>query len=199
MQAMLMNFGDCTRVVCDSKNNPVVIDIGKVVDTDIHDAHFHLIKRGVATDTLMIVPKGAKISDKLQRIVALLKAIEEAPYDDVLREFNEVVPYDEENGARPARHEMRRLLRDQARYEVAKALHMQSKVTIHEQGDEVTRQPVGDDHSDGMLREIIAPPKQPATPQEPEAPAPAPVRKAAKRPSKPIKSVSKAAKTRERL
>lgn len=182
MQAMLLNFGDSTRVVCDSNNSPVVIDIGKVVESDIHDAHFHLIKRGIATDTLMVVPKGARVSDKLQSIVGLMRSMDEEPYDALLTEFNKVVPYDEENGFRPARHEMLRLLRDLARHEVAKSLHMQSRVVIHEEGDAVTRKPVGDDHSDGMLREIVAPPATPSTPQEPPPPAAAPEPKRQKGP-----------------
>lgn len=142
MQAMLLNFGDATRVVCDMNNNPLVINVGQVVDADVHDAHFYMIKRGIKTDTLMIVPNECSISDKLRGCIDVIKILDDEPYSTLLQRFNEVVPYDEENTRRPTRNKMRTVLCDLARYEVAKALHMQPDVTIHEQGDETTRQPV---------------------------------------------------------
>jgi hypothetical protein len=142
MQATLLNFGDNTRVVCDSGNKPIAISIGEVIDCDIHDAHFHMIKRAVKTDTLMVVPKETRISEKLQGIIDVLKMASVEPYEVLLQRFNEVVPYDEERSLRPTRGAMLAALRDIASYEVAKALHMTSKVVIREEGDEVTRQPV---------------------------------------------------------
>lgn len=188
IQAVLMNFGDNTRVVYDIKNKPFAIEIGQVVEADIHDVHFHMIKRGVATDTLMVVPKEAPISPKLQAILDILKSIETDPYDQLLQKFNVVAAEirNEEVPLQPARHMIRRLLRDLAKYEVAKALHMTSKVVIHEQGDETTRQ--------------VVPPPQP----EPKVVTPppddkAPAKKAQfKRTNPPKKPVSKT-RTRERL
>lgn len=188
MQALLLNFGDNTRVVCDTKNNPLVIDIGRVVDADIHDLHFNMIRRAIKTDTLMVIPKGTRISEKLNSIIDVLRAVADEPYDTLLQRFNEVVPYDEDNGQRPTRDRIRMALVDLARYEVAKALHMQSQVFIHEQGDELTRKPPQqDDHSDGMLREILV--------EQPKAPEPAP------EPAKPVakkRAAKPALKTRKR-
>jgi hypothetical protein len=186
MQATLLNFGDCTRVVCDTMNRPLAINIGEVVDMDIHEAHFHVIKRGVGTDSLMIVPKDVRVSDKLQSIIDVLKAIETEPYDALLQRYNEVAPYmeDADHAMRPSRDNMRVTLRDLARVEVGKALHMQSKVVIREQGDEVTRQPVV---KDDVIKEVI-----------PEVKAPAPDPAPRKRKASSSKS-SKPAVKRERL
>ena len=194
MQATLMNFGDSTRVICDVMNRPVAIDIGQVVETDICDAHFHLIKRGVHSESLMIVPKDSRMSDKLQSIVDLMNAMATETYTDVMQRFTDIVPFDEDadNAMRPSRETMRIALRDLARLEVAKQLGLQSKVitetppkrnddhmlrelipdapefkavTIHEQGDEVTRQPVKTiklPASESQDAKVIEPPKDKA-------------------------------------
>lgn len=139
MQATLLNFGDNTRVVNNMQNTAVSIGIGQVVETDIHDVHYHMIRRSIATETLLVVPKDVKQSPRLQTIMQLLKGIETEPYDELLRTYFTVIPQREDIKLRPNRTEMRHQLRDHARFEVATALKLQSKVVIHEQGDDVTR------------------------------------------------------------
>lgn len=166
MQAYLMNFGDNTRVVNDSHNAAVSIGIGELKECDIHDVHFHMIRRAVATETLLIVPKEVRQSERLSAIMSLMRELHTESYDDVLAKYNLLgVEHDDEAPKiRPTRDQMRLMLRDLARQEVAAALRLQSKVVIHEQGDPVTR-----NRPDNITKELpghVAPPK--------EAPAPAP-------------------------
>lgn len=179
MQAYLMNFGDNTRVVNDMTNAAVSIGIGQIVECDIHDVHFHMIRRAVASETLMVVPKEVRMTAKLSGIMELLRGIDTEPYDELLAAFFKVLPPPNlEAGAyRPQRDMIRLALRDAARVEVAVALRLQSQVTIREQGDAVTRKDV--------------PP--PAQVKEPE-----PAKKPVKR-SKPIKPVPATKVKRERL
>ena len=190
MQATLMNFGDNTRVVYDIHNKPTAIDIGQVVEIDIADVHFHMIKRALATDTLMVVPKESRMSRKLQEILEILKAIETEPYDALLQKFNAVAQEVREEHAdvavQPPRHVIRRLLRDLAKYEVAKSLGMTSKVVIHEQGDEVTR-----NRDEGQLRERSPEVEDPTPPAPAPAPAPEPEPEAAQ----PVKKARPRKKT----
>jgi hypothetical protein len=158
MQAQLLNFGDNTRVVSNINNEAVSIGIGQIVECDIHDVHFHMIRRAIATETLMVVPKEVRPSPKLNAITALLRGIETEPYDELLVAFNKALPGPglEEGLYRPTRDQIRLALREAARIEVAAVLHLQSKVTIHEQGDPVTRQEVP---------KVVTPPKV-ETPKE---------------------------------
>lgn len=144
MQAQLLNFGDNTRVVNNIRNEAVSIGIGQIVECDIHDVHFHMIRRAIATETLMVVPKEVRPTAKLNAITALLRSIETEPYDDLLLAFNKALPAPglEEGLYRPTRDQIRLALREAARIEVAAVLRLQSQVTIREEGDKVTRQEV---------------------------------------------------------
>jgi hypothetical protein len=144
MQAQLLNFGDNTRVVNDIHNVAISIGIGQIVECDIHDVHFHMIRRAIATETLMVVPKEVRPSAKLNAITELLRAIETEPYDELLVAFNKALPPPglEEGLYRPTRDQIRMALREAARIEVAAVLRLQSRVTIREEGDKVTRQEV---------------------------------------------------------
>lgn len=203
MHAVLMNFGDNTRVVYDTSNKPFAIDIGQIVEAEIQEVHFHMIRRAVGTDTLMIVPKDAKISPKLQAIMDMLKSIETDPYDVVLQKFNEVgaEKRDEDHvPLKPTRSNMRRMLLDLAKFEVAKALHMTSKVVIKEEGDAKIREQ--QEREQEQMRErkdpdrALNPEAKTAPPLQPAQPAPAAPAK--KRP-KPAKKAAPSTRKRERL
>lgn len=165
MQATLMNFGDNTRVVCDVNNKQIVIGIGKIVETDIHDAHFHMIKRAVKTDTLMVVPKTAVMSDRLLQITGLLESLDGENYDDALRHFNELLPNDGTAKFRPTRDMIRVALRETARDEVGRALGMASRVMIHEEGDQTTRK-----DPEPEPKTIVVPPEETQQPKVVEPP-----------------------------
>jgi outer membrane biosynthesis protein TonB len=192
MQATLLNFGDNTRVVCDTSNKPFEIGIGKIVEADLHDLHFNMIRQAVATDTLMVVPKETRMSEKLRAITTMLEAIETAPYDELLKSFLDMVPGDGDTQSfRPTRHQMRTALATLARVEVGKALGLASRVVIREEGDEVTRRQPDE------IEKIIQQPEEPKPPvKEPEKDA-APRKKAKKAAAK--KPVVKSAVKRERL
>lgn len=159
MQAFIINFGDNTRVVNDSTNVPMSIGIGELKECDIHDVHYHMIRRAIATETLLVVPKDVRRTERLNAIMSLMREIQTEPYDDVLAKYN-MLDHDEHSDEptkiRPTRDQMRQLLRDEARREVATALRLQSRVIIHEQGDEVTRK--------------IVPPQEPPVVKDPAHP-----------------------------
>lgn len=144
MQTTLMNFGDNSRVVSDINNGAILIGIGEIVECDIHDVHFNMIRRAIATETLMAVPKDVRPTPKLKSIMELLRGLEVLPYDELLQKFFEVLPPPgvEEGAYRPTRGMIRIALGEASRLEVAAALKLQSRVVIHEQGDKVTRQEV---------------------------------------------------------
>lgn len=202
MQAFLLNFGDNTRVVCDSKNVAVAIGIGELKEFDIHDVHFHMIRRGVAKETLLVVPKEVRRTERLDAVMTLMRELMTEPYDDVLAKYNLLGDEDPEHvKIRPTRDQMRHQLKDIARQEVAIALRLQSKVNIREEGDEVTRKPATPPTEQP---EVIKVPEQPP-PQVIESPdridkAPrVPVKKAKKATSSKPKKTAKAPLKRERL
>lgn len=160
MQAFLMNFGDNTRVVNDSSNTAVSIGIGELKECDIHDVHFHMIRRAIASETLLVVPKEVKKTERLGAIMNLMRELMTESYEDVLAKYNmlETTEDGEAPRLRPTRDQMRLTLRDMARAEVAVALRLQSKVVIHEQGDEVTRRVVPPEETQ---RPDVVEPKKP--------------------------------------
>lgn len=162
MQATLMNVGDNVRVVNDKSNIAVTIGIGQIVETNIHDVHFHMIRRAVTTETLLIVPRGVKQSARLRTIMRLLRDVESESYDELLTEYATVIEQGEVLNLRPTRTEMRLQLRDAARHEVDTALRAQ-KVNIREQGDEVTRQPAAP-------QKVVVPPAETQQPKRVESP-----------------------------
>lgn len=196
MQATLMNFGANTRVINDMNNAAVSIGIGQIVETDIHDVHFHMIRRAIATETLLVVPKEVKQTPRLQTIMQLLRGIEAEPYDELLTLYLTVVPQGETLNLRPTRIEMRFQLLDHARREVAIALQLQSKVNIREEGDDTTR------NRDTPKKVETPPPGEPKKIESPDAKDKAPRKASARKPAKKPKTASKSSKptrTRERL
>jgi hypothetical protein len=191
MQAYIMNFGDNTRVVNDSSNTAFSIGIGELKECDIHDVHYHMIRRGIATETLLVVPKEIRKTERLEAIMALLKGIAEDPYEEVLQRYNEIVETPENVTLRPTRDHMRLTLRGVARTEVAKALQMQSKVVIHEQGDAVTRQEIP---KQPPPEKIESPDRKDKAPREPAKKA-----KSAKPSKKPVAKRAPSTRKRERL
>lgn len=191
MQAYLLNFGANTRVVNDSSNMAVSIGIGELKECDIHDVHFHMIRRAVATETLLVVPKDVKKTEQLSAIMGLMAKLQTEAYDEVLAEYNLLGGNGEDNEdpkVRPSRDQMMLMLRDMARKEVATALRLQSKVIIREQGDDVTRRPVPRPE-----------PKTIIAPEAKQPPPPAKKAKAAKAPAKRAKKPVPASRKRERL
>jgi hypothetical protein len=199
MQATLLNFGGNTRVVNDNENKPVPIGIGAIVECNIHDVHFHMIRRAVANETLMVIPHDARLTPKLSGIMELLRGIETEPYEELLQRFFEVLPPPglEEGAYRPDRSMIRHALLEASRVEVAKTLRLQSRVVIREQGDEITRTEVP---PLGQPKTIEVPPQDPPKVIDPAADKPkGRTRKASKaKPAKARRPVVKARK-RERL
>jgi hypothetical protein len=202
MQAFLLNFGDNTRVVSDSKNVAVSIGIGELKECDIHDVHYHMIRRAVAKETLLVVPKEVKRTERLNAIMTLMRELMTEPYEDVLAKYNLLGDDDPEHvKIRPTREQMRHQLKDIARQEVATALRLQSKVNIREEGDEVTRKPATPPTEQP---EVIKVPEQPP-PQVIESPdridkAPrVPVKKATPKEKKASSKPKNTPRKRERL
>lgn len=196
MQAYLMNFGANTRVVNDSKNMPISIGIGELKECDIHDVHFHMIRRGVAKETLLVVPKELKRTERLIAIMDLIRVIETDPQDVVTKMFHEIVPADETGNliARPTRGQMRAALMHHARIEVAAVLRLQSKVFIRE--EQTPNTPPRVDEPDAALNADLGR----KTGEEPKRQkGPAPIKKKASGKSKPKAPAAKTARKRERL
>lgn len=196
MQVHLLNFGDNTRVVNDMNNAAVSVGIGEVKECDIHDVHFHMIRRAIASETLLVVPKDVRKNERLTAIMSLMQELHTEPYDDVLAKYNvlEVAGEDEAPKIRPTRDQMRLTLRDLARQEVAIALKLQSKVNIREEGDAVTR--------DRDPKTIVVPPsetQQPKRVETPDAKDKAPRKASGSKKSKPAPGSSKLKAKRERL
>jgi hypothetical protein len=145
----------------------------------------------------MAVPKDVRMTPKLKGIMELLRGLDTEPYDELLAKFFETLPPPgvEEGSYRPTRNMIRTALGEASRLEVAKALQLQSRVVIHEQGDAVTRQEIPPQPKPV----VVEAPKQPPPVKE-EAP---PITKNAapkrKRQKLDTKQSSKPARKRERL
>lgn len=194
MQAFLMNFGDNSRVVNDAANAAVMIGIGKIVECDIHEVHFQMIRRAVGTETLMAVPRETRITPRLRTIMDILIGIDTQPYDELLQAFFKALPPPgiEEGQYRPTRDMIRVALREAARKEVGAALQLQSKVNIREQGDAITRQVP-------MPGPAINVPVGPETIKAPAIDKKPVVKSSSKKRPKPAKPVVKSGPKRERL
>lgn len=204
MQAYLMNFGANTRVVNDSNNMPLSIGVGELKECDIHDVHYHMIKRGVAKETLLVVPKEVKKTERLVAIMDLLKVIETDSLDTVTKAFHEIVPADETGTlvARPTRGQMRMALMHHARREVAAVLRLQSQVFIREeQTPNTPKQPPEPrkDNADGALETMVPDVKKHKGPEPIKKKAAATSSKGKSKSSKPPKAAPKTARKRERL
>lgn len=197
MQAYLMNFGANTRVVNDSKNMPISIGIGELKECDIHDVHFHMIRRGVAKETLLVVPKELKRTERLNAIMDLIKVIETDPQETVTQMFHEIVPANETGNlvTRPTRGQMRAALMHHARIEVAAVLRLQSKVFIREEQTSNTPPQPRTDQPDEALDIDLG--RHDNKPKRQEGPKP--ITKKASGKSKPKAPAAKTARKRERL
>lgn len=147
MMAHLLNFGANDRVVNDSSNNGFKIPVGALVTHDVHEVHYRMIKQAMANETLMIIPSECKLSDKMQGIMDLLPQCNDAELDDLTSNFNKIMGH-HPDGLRPTRDMIRIALREGARKEIKSTLMAMAieinaaRVTIREEGDAVTRQPV---------------------------------------------------------
>jgi len=142
MRAILMNFGDNTRVVHDVMNMPISVGIGKIRECDMHKVHYDMIRKGLATDTLMLVPADAEMPAHLSLIMGVLEAVDTEPYDELLQRAVEVIGK-ENVKLRPNRDMIRVALRDLARELVSQIFAgvqpPPPRVPIKEEGDEDTR------------------------------------------------------------
>ena len=142
MEHVLMNFGDNLRVVNASDGSSIPINIGEIVRADVHEVHAKMIQRGLATETLIICDMefAQKATRKLGQVMEVMRDLNAEDYDGLLERFHKIAgPNPEE--LRPTREMLRIALREIARDEIRQMIDAQ-RVRIHEQGDEVTRQPV---------------------------------------------------------
>lgn len=161
MRTTLMNFGDNIRVVSDVSGAQKSIAIGEMIAMDLHEVHYNMINAGSATDTLIIVPEDAEMSDKLKGIMGLMAELREGDEAEMIQRFTEVMGPNPES-LRPTRSMMQLALREVARKEVrtAKAAWIMSgkKVPIREEGDKETRKepkPREDDKDDKALAILV--------------------------------------------
>jgi len=144
MEHVLMNFGDNVRIMQDSTGKPVQVGIGEIVRADINPIHAQMIAKGIADETLIIcdIEFAKRASKKLGQVMTCLRDLNQENYDELLERFNAINGQNPEE-LRPTREMVRIALREIARHEVMKLLRnerMAQRVTIHEQGDETTRQ-----------------------------------------------------------
>lgn len=164
MQAHLLNFGDNVRVVSNSDNIPFSIPVGALVTADIHDVHYNMIRGDMRNETLMIVPSDCKLSEKMQGIMDLLPLCNDCELDELTAKFNGIMGNHPDH-IRPTRDMIMIALREGARVEIkqtlmAKAMEITAaRVTIHEQGDETTRQPVKLPSAEDLRPSANVPPK----------------------------------------
>lgn len=161
MKTTLMNFGDNIRVVSDVDGMQKSIGIGEMVTMDMHEVHYNMINAGSSTETLIIVPEDAEMSDKLKGIMGLMAELREGDEAEMIARFTEVMGPNPDS-LRPTRSMMQIALREVARKEVrtAKAAWIMSgkKVPIREEGDEETRKPAKpreDDKQDKALGILV--------------------------------------------
>lgn len=152
MQTVLMNFGDNKRVISDVNNAPIQIDIGQMLEADVHPVHLGMIQRSLRSETLIVVDEDTLkyATQRFVDILWVLKHIDDEDYDTVLNRFNAI------NGPNPdslrptremvriacrelARKEVREMMDKRAREETEAAMAGNNRVTIREQGDPVTR------------------------------------------------------------
>jgi hypothetical protein len=185
-----MNFGGQTRVVNDTANVPVSIGIGNIVECDIHDVHFHMIRRAVASETLLVVPKDIRMTAKLTALMRLLRDINIDQYDELLQRFFEVLPPPglEEGQYRPSREMIRQALLEASRLEVAVALKLQSRVVIREQGDAITREGIPPFTKTDEQKTVATPPSAAQQPKvvEPKKPKRSTAKSKAKKKAEPV-------------
>jgi hypothetical protein len=150
MQATMMNFGNNTRVVSASDGKPIRIEVGSIIDADIHEVHFNMIRNAVANETLLVVPKDVKPTEKLAGIMELMKRVDTEEEHALIRRFTEIAGPNPEN-IRPTRGMIRIALREIARTESRKTMMnyvmgTNTKVNIRESVP--TKE---DDRRDGVL------------------------------------------------
>jgi hypothetical protein len=162
MQTVLMNFGDNIRVINDAQNIPHAIDIGKIVELDVHEVHLRMLKAGVADETLIVVDHDMLkyASKRLVTIMECLHGLNGEDYDALLEKFNSINGPNPDN-IRPTRDMLCIALRELARQEAAKMIRTSGrpsapasppKTFIREQGDEVTRQDQKPDKPKGQSK-----------------------------------------------
>lgn len=143
MEHVLMNFGDNQRVLQDSHGKEFRVGIGEIVRADVHPVHASMVQRGIADETMIVcdIEFAQNASRKLGQVMEVMRDLQQEDYDALLERFDKINgPNPEE--LRPSREMMRIALREIARQEVMQMLRnqrMAQRVTIHEQGDEVTR------------------------------------------------------------
>lgn len=142
METVIMNFGDNIRVINDSNNVPIAIPIGAIVRADVHEVHLKMLQRGIRSETLIAISEEMVLAadDRFKLILQVMRDIDSEDYDGLLERFN-MINGTNPDSLRPTRDMLRVALRELARQEVNKMLNA-SRVTIREQGDEVTRKEV---------------------------------------------------------
>jgi hypothetical protein len=137
MQTVLINFGDAPRVVHDKRNRAITVLPGQMKSADINDAHYAMLKRG----TFMALPEEVVLPARVQDAMTLMGVVDTEEYDDLLKRFGDIAGRDPLK-LRPTRDMIRLALRDiaqNAMAEIGVGARAAGRVTIHEEGDEVTR------------------------------------------------------------
>lgn len=110
--ALLMNFGDNTRVIHDIDKIPVVINIGESRKIDLDDYTAGFIKKSQPTDTLMMVPISAEMPPKLQELLSIMQALDNTFYDEILERCTNLLGPKNLPEMRPSRAALRSFLKD---------------------------------------------------------------------------------------
>lgn len=103
----LINLGAATRVVYTYNHKPVVIEIGERAEyVELDERTYAMIERGQAQDTLIMVDYNLEIPEKMTKVLALLRRLDDGDTSELLKSYGDIFGR-EESAKRPARHVMR--------------------------------------------------------------------------------------------
>jgi hypothetical protein len=163
MKATLANFGDAIRVVHDMTKAPVVINIGKIVETDIEPVAYDFILRAqMKGDTLLLVPNGTKeVPEQLRDILELLSDVETGPYDAIVQRLTKLLGADAVE-LRPTKPQIRHQLKSVA----AAFCKSNAEMLANALKESRTERPKEQEPTDPALRVSLGLSEKPPTPRE---------------------------------
>lgn len=108
MRVSLINVGDGGRCLYDINNRVITVATGEIVGADLSETVVKRIQKFHRVDSLLVGPEGSITPPaKLKTALDILKAVDYAPYDDLLRSFRTIVPATD-GGQRPNRTQIRK-------------------------------------------------------------------------------------------
>lgn len=186
MKCSLVNFGDNLRIVLDINKRPINVAPGEVKSANLDVAYVAFISRAMKTDPLCVFETDQVLDADTIECLAIMANIASADYDSVLVRTTALIGAEAVGQTRPSRGQLMALLRDVAIKAQKVRINEQvptkddPRRTPSEQrppapdrskppepvkpnnpgASQTTYAPTmakADDHTDGVLKEIIAP------------------------------------------